>query len=535
MLDAVVVGSGPNGLAAAVTLARAGLPVTVLEANATVGGGARTLAPGDEPGGEHGDLFAGLPASVVHDVCSAVHPMAWASPFFRAFDLRSHGVELLTPEVSYAQPLPGGRAAVAYHDLERTAERLGPDGAAWRSLLGPLAEQWEAVVAVAMGDHRSVPPGVLDGGSPLRATAGAVRFALALLEQGTAAWDGRFSGEAAPALLTGVAAHTITRLPSLSAAGTSLLLGALAHATPARRGRGGAPEVDAPDLDLGRSPRPRGFDGGWPVPRGGSGAIVAALVADLEAHGGSVVTGHRVRTPADLPAARAVLFDTTPRTLLDVLGPAVPPGLRRALGGFRYGNAAAKVDYVLSGPVPWADPEVGRAGTVHVGGTRAEMAAAENAVAAGRHADHPLCLVSDPTVVDASRRVVSGDGELRPLWAYTHVPAGSGVDVTDTVTAQIERFAPGFRDVVVGARAIPAAAMAEHNQNYVGGDISAGAATMWQILARPTPRANPYRVAGGVYLCSASTPPGPGVHGMGGWHAARRALRDVFGVRVPAL
>lgn len=520
MDDAVVVGAGPNGLAAAVTLARAGLYVTVLEANETIGGGARTLAPGDD-----GDLFAGLPAGVVHDVCSAVHPMAWASPFFRAFDLPAHGVELLTPEVSYAQPLPGGRAAVAYRDLERTAEGLGPDGDAWRSLLGPLAEQWEAVVAVGMGDRRSVPPGVLDADDPLRAGAGAVRFALALLEQGTRAWDARFSGDGG-ALLTGVAAHTITPLPSLSGAGTALLLGALAHATPNLSGA--QPTGVRPGSDT-------GFDGGWAVPRGGSGAIVAALRTDLEAHGGTVVTGHRVRTPADLPAARAVLFDTTPRTLLDVLGPAVAPSLRRALEGFRYGNAAAKVDFVLSGPVPWADPEVGRAGTVHVGGTRAEMAAAENAVAAGRHAERPLCLVSDPTVVDPSRRVVSGNGELRPLWAYTHVPAGSDVDVRETVTAQIERFAPGFRDVVVGARAIPAAVMAEHNQNYVGGDISAGAATMWQMFSRPTLRANPYRVAGGVYLCSASTPPGPGVHGMGGWHAARRALRDVFGIRVAAL
>jgi phytoene dehydrogenase-like protein len=508
MLDAVVVGSGPNGLAAAVTLARAGLSVTVLEANATVGGGARTLAPGDD-----GDLFAGLPDGVVHDLCSAGHPMAWASPFFRAFDLPAHGVELLTPEASYAQPLPDGPAGVAYRDLDRTVDRLGADGAAWRALLGPLAARWEAVVAVAMGDRRSLPPGLLDRADPVGRVLTAARFGLGLAEQGTAAWDARFAEEAAPAMLTGIASHAIVRLPSLSGAGTSLLLGALAHAGPGTAG----------------------LDGGWAIPRGGSGALTAALVADLEAHGGTVVTGHRVRTPADLPAARAVLFDTTPRTLLEALGAAVPPGVRHALEAFRYGNAAAKVDYVLSGPVPWADPEVGRAGTVHVGGTRAEVARAENEVAAGIHAARPVCLVSDPTVVDASRRVPTSDGELRPLWAYTHVPAGSDVDVTATVTAQIERFAPGFRDVVVGARAVPAARMAEHNRNYVGGDISAGAATMWQMLARPTLRADPFRVAGGVYLCSASAPPGPGVHGMGGWHAARRALRDVFGIRVAAL
>jgi phytoene dehydrogenase-like protein len=497
--DAIVVGSGPNGLAAAVTLARAGLRVTVLEAQDTVGGGARTL--------DLGLADAGL----AHDVCSAVHPMAWASPFFRAFDLAAHGVELRTPDVSYAQPLPGGRAALAHRDLERTVAGLGPDGTAWRSLLGPLAAQWQSVVGVAMGDKRSLPPGVLDGGAPVARAAAAARFGAAVLEQGTGAWGARFAGDEAPALITGVAAHTITRMPSLAAAGTALLLGALAHATP---GADGA------------------FDGGWPLPRGGSGAIVAALRADLEAHGGSVVTGHRVASAADVPAARAVLFDTTPTTLLSVLGDAVPPALRRELAQFRHGNAAAKVDFVLSGPVPWTEPAIGRAGTVHVGGTRADMARAEADVAAGRHAGRPMCLVSDPSVVDPDRE----RGGLRPLWTYAHVPAGSDVDVTEAVTAHIERFAPGFRDVVVAARCTPAAEMAEHNANYVGGDISAGAVTMWQMFSRPTLRANPYRVgAGGAYLCSASTPPGPGVHGMGGWHAARRALREVFGVRVAAL
>jgi phytoene dehydrogenase-like protein len=483
--EVVVVGSGPNGLAAAVTCARAGLAVTVLEAQPTLGGGARTL-----------DL--GLAEGMIHDICSAVHPMAWASPFFAELDLAARGVQLLTPEVSFAQPLDGGRAGIAWRDLDRTVDGLGPDGPAWRSLVGRLSEHWEAVVAVAMGDKRSIPPGLLPGGVP-----GAAAFGLAVLEQGTRAWDRRFTGDVAPALLTGVAAHAITPLPSLAAAGTALLLGALAHA-----------------------------GDGWPIPRGGSQAIVDALLADLAAHGGEVVTDHVVRTRADLPPAHAYLFDTTPRTLVQVLGDTLPPRARRQLEGFRYGNGAAKVDFVLSGPVPWAADDVARAGTVHVGGSRADMARAEADVAAGRHAERPMVLASDPTVVDESRR----RGNLRPFWAYAHVPAGSTVDVTEAVTAQVERFAPGFRDLVVASRCIPAAHLAHHNQNYVGGDISAGAVSLYQMFARPRPVWEPYRTGrDGVYLCSSSTPPGPGVHGLSGFHAARRVLREVFDCPVPSL
>jgi len=483
-VDVVVVGSGPNGLAAAVTMARAGLSVTVLEAQPDAGGGARTL-----------DL--GLAAGLVHDICSAVHPMAWASPFFRAFGLERR-VELLVPEASYAQPLPGGRAGIAWHDLERTVDDLGVDGPAWRSLVGALAARTPAVVAAALGDKRSIPAGLLPGG-----LLGAARFGLGILEQGTPGWDLRFRGDVAPALLTGVAAHAITPLPSPAAAGTALLLASLAHA-----GRG------------------------WPIPRGGSGAIVAALVEDLRAHGGTVVTDHPVRSRRDLPDARCYLFDTTPRTLLKVLGDELPARRRAALERYRHGNAAAKVDLVLSGPVPWAHPDVARAGTVHVGGTRAEMAHAEAEVHAGRHAERPVCLVSDPTVVDAGR----AHGGLRPLWTYTHVPAGSDVDVTEAVVAHIERYAPGFRDVVVASRCVPASRMSHHNANLVGGDIAAGAVDLRRMFARPTADIDPYAVgADGVYLCSAATPPGPGVHGLGGWFAARRALRREFGIHTPAL
>jgi phytoene dehydrogenase-like protein len=483
--DVVVVGAGPNGLAGAVTMARAGLDVLVLEAEGTPGGGARTTDLGLAPG-------------VVHDICSAVHPMAVASPFLREFDLRARGVELHIPEISYAQPLADGRAGLAYRDLERTVAHLGVDGPAWRSLMAPLVENPEAVTALALGDKRSVPAELL---SPAGVRT-AVAYGLAALEQGTGAWNARFRTEEARALLTGVATHAISPLPTLATAGVSLLLGSLAHSV------------------------------GWPVPVGGSGAIVAALVADLRAHGGEVRTGTPVKSWRELPRARAYLFDTTPRALVGIWGDRIPAGVRRALLDFRYGNAAAKVDFVLSGPVPWTNAEVGAAGTVHLGGTRAEMARAEAAIAAGRHSAHPMVLVSDPAVSVPSREV----GGLRPLWAYAHVPTGSTRDVTEDITAEIERFAPGFRDLVVASRCVPASRMSAENANYVDGDIAAGAVTFWRMFARPRAALDPFSGGiPGVYLCSSSVPPGPGVHGLGGWYAARRALRR-FGIHeLPSL
>ncbi|MDN5686013.1 MAG: NAD(P)/FAD-dependent oxidoreductase [Brachybacterium sp.] len=481
-LDAVVVGSGPNGLAAAVTLARAGLRIQVLESQDTIGGGARTL-----------DL--GLADGIVHDLCSAVHPLALASPFFEAFDLGARGVDLIAPEASYAQPLDDEPAAIAWHDADRTAEGLGADGPTWRATLGTLARHQDLVAELALGDKRSIPRALLTTPHTL---AIAPLFGALVGLQGTPAWDLPLRTERARALLGGVAAHAIGRIPSLGLAATSALLGTIAHGA------------------------------GWPIPVGGSQSIIDALTADLRAHGGEIVTGHRVRTWRDVPPARAVLLDTTAGAAADILANRLPRSLESALRGFGHGDAAAKVDFVLSGPVPWRDAEVGRAGTQHLGGTRAQMAAAEAEVAAGRVPDHPVTLVSDPSITDRSRR----RGELRPLWSYAHVPAGDPSDPTELVTRQIERFAPEFRDVIVSSRGISAADMAHHNPALVGGDITMGGVTMASMIARPTPRRDPYRLgATSWYLCSAATPPGPGVHGMNGWHAARRVLRREFGLR----
>jgi phytoene dehydrogenase-like protein len=477
-VDVNVVGSGPNGLSAAVLLARAGLRVMVWEAATEPGGGARTselTLPGYQ-----------------HDVCSAVHPMALASPFFRAFDLRAHGVEMLQPSVAYAHPLDGGRAALAWSDLDRTADGLENDGAAWRSLFAPLIEGWPDLVDIAMSDLRSLP----------RKPATAVRLGLRILEQGSVLWNTRFRGQLAPALLTGVSAHAIAPPRAFAPAGVGLLLGALAHSV------------------------------GWPVPRGGSAAIVDALVTDLRLHGGQITTGSRVLSLDDLPPAHAVVLNTTAREFANLAGHRLPAGYVRRLKAFRYGGAAAKVDYALSGPVPWRAEGCRLAGTLHLVGSRAEAVAAEHAVAAGRHAERPYVLATQPGVVDASR--APGDGAV--LSVYAHVPNGSSEDVSAAVTAQIERFAPGFRDLILAQHVMPATRMAEYNTNYVGGDIAAGGMTLWQTVMRPVPRWDPYRTPlPGVYLCSASTPPGPGVHGMAGVHVARRVLRRRFGINAGPL
>ena len=472
--DVIVVGAGPNGLAAAVTLARAGLSVRVYERAAQAGGGARTQQL-TQPG-------------FWHDSCSAVHPLALASPFFRAFGL-SRRIELLTPEVSFAHPL-AGRAGVAYRDIDRTAAELGRDGRAYRRLFGPLAARSLEVAEFTGSNLVGIPR------HPLTAAL----FALRTAEQGTPVWNARFSDETAPAMITGVSAHAIVHQPSLVGAGAGLALQAHAHA------------------------------GGWPIPRGGSQAIVDAMVADIVAHGGEVITDHEVTSLRELPAARATVMDVTPRALLRWAGDELPSRYRRALQAFRYGNAAAKVDFALSGPVPWSDPRVALAGTVHLGGTRRDIARAENEVARGRHAARPYVLVSQPSILDDTR----APGDAQTLWTYTHVPAGSTVDQREAIIQTIERAAPGFRDLIIDSRSVTAAELPEENPNYIHGDISAGAATLRQLVRRPVVSTDPWRTPlPGVYLCGASTSPGPGVHGLSGWYAARSALRTTFGIRTP--
>ncbi len=464
-----MVGAGPNGLVAALTLARAGLSVDVYEAADEPGGGCRTAAltlPGFR-----------------HDVCSAVHPLLLASPAFRDIDLSAHGVRLLTPSLAFAHPLSGTRAVAVGADVADVARALGADGQAYRRLFAPLVRDLDEILPAFLGSMREVPR------HPVKAVAFALRGLPSARHLAR-----RFRTDEGRALVAGTAAHSMLPLTAPLSGIFPLLFTTLAHRY------------------------------GWPVVAGGSAAIVDALVAELGATGGRIETGHLVKRLDELPPARAVVLDVTPRQLLEMAGDALPSGSRRALGRYRYGPGVCKVDWALSGPVPWRAEACRRAATVHVGGTFEEVARSEADVNAGRHPDHPYCLVTQPCVVDPGRAPPG----RHTLWAYCHVPNGSPVDMSDRMEAQIERFAPGFRDLVLGRSTMTAVQEEIHNPSYVGGDINAGAATLHQMAFRPTVQWNPYRTAmKGVYLCSAATPPGGGVHGMCGLGAARAALHDL--------
>lgn len=490
--DVIVVGSGPNGLAAALECARGGRRVVVLEEQDSIGGGCRTLPLADLLSAREREhvLAAGHWDELLVDPCSAVHPMAGASEFFRDFDLPAHGVEMRLPPVQLAHALPGRDAIVV--PGAPTADSLAAgfgsrdEAAAWRSLMGPLARRPYEVTAAALSDQRSPPP--------LAATAA---LAAAFARAHPRAGFGDALGPDGRTLMSGISAHAITPLRSPAATGVGLVLGTLLH-SPA----------------------------GWSLPAGGSGALTDALADAVRDAGGEIRTGVRVADLTDLDA-RDVVFTTSSRSLGAILlssspSPATARRARR-LARAPLGGAASKVDLVLSAPVPWRDPRLAEAGTVHLGGDAHAIGLAEREVAAGRHADRPMILVSQPWVTDPSR--ITGDGR-RPLWTYAHVPAFSERDQTEKVLDALDEVAPGVRDVVVTAHATPASRMVGHNANYAGGDIAGGRVDLRGLIARPVARLDPFATGvPGLWHASGSTPPGPGVHGMAGRYVAGRILR----------
>lgn len=461
-----IIGSGPNGLAAAITLAQRGVAVTVYERNERIGG-ACSSAEVTLPG-------------FVHDLGASAFPLGVASPFLRTLPLEQHGLRWIHPELPVVHPLDEGEAAVQEPALDRMAEHLpAHDARAWRSLFATSVEHWQPLLGDVTGPLLRVP----------RHPLVTARFGLPALLPARTLANAVFRGEQAKALFAGLAAHAVLPLTHLSSAAAGLLLGAAGHAT------------------------------GWPIAAGGSQSIADALAAHLRSLGGKIVCGVEVKQLDELPRADATFFDTSVEALIRIAGEALAPGYVRRLRAYRQGPAVFKLDYALSAPIPWRNADCGRAATVHLGGTLAEIAASEDAMFHGRLCERPFVLLVQPSLFDASRAPAG----KHTAWAYCHVPRGSNVDRTAVIEAQIERFAPGFRDCVLARRASGASDLAQWNPNLAGGDISGGAMTLGQLLARPTLRS--YSTSDPkLYLCSASTPPGGGVHGLCGHHAALAAL-----------
>jgi phytoene dehydrogenase-like protein len=470
-VDAVVVGSGPNGLAAAITLARAGCSVLVCEANATIGGGARSA-----------ELT--LPG-FVHDVCSAVHPLAAGSPFFKTLPLERSGLTWIQPEIPLAHPLDDGSAACLHQDIDLTANQLCGDSRAYRRLMKPLARNWEKLANEFLQPMLHLPqhPFAL------------ARFGIPAICPATLLAKVLFKHEPARALFAGIAAHSFLPLKAPVSSAFALVLGLAGHAV------------------------------GWPIPRGGSQQITNALADYLRELGGKIETNNRVDNLNDLPKSRAVLLDVSVWEFMRIAERQLPAWYRRRLESFRHAPGIFKIDYALSDPVPWKAEACRRAGTIHLGGSIDEIATAERDVARGKIPERPFVLVAQQSLFDETR-APSGQ---HTLWVYCHVPFHCACDMTDRIEPQIERFAPGFRDCILSCHKTGAADLGKSNPNLTGGDINGGAANLMQLIARPILSPTPYRTPiKAVYLCSSSTPPGGGVHGMCGYHAARAAERDIF-------
>lgn len=471
VLDAVVVGSGPNGLAAAIALAREGASVLVLEQADEIGGGTRSA-----------ELT--LPG-FTHDVCSAVHPMGILSPFFRTLPLDSHGLEWVAPAASVAHPLDDGPAVMLYRSLERTDAELGADARAYRALLAPFVPRAHDLLEDVMAPLRIPSHPFLMLRFGLRAAFSANRLARLV-----------FREERARALFAGCAGHSLLPLTHPLTAALGVLFALTGHVED------------------------------WPVVRGGSQALARALGAHLESLGGRIETGHRVDALEALPPSRVVLFDTSPDQLSAIAGDALPPGYRRRLARYRYGPGVFKLDWALDGPIPWRDPRCREASTVHVGGTLAEICASEHAMYHGRHHDRPYLILCQQSEFDETRAPAG----QHTGYAYCHVPAGSTLDRTEAIESQVERFAPGFRDRILARKSWNTAELHAHNPNYRDGAITGGVADAFQLFNRPVTRLDPYATPNPrLYICSAASPPGGGVHGLCGYWAARSALRQLRG------
>ncbi len=474
--DAVIVGSGPNGLAAAIRLALEGLHVKVFEAGDTVGGGMRTaelIKPGYK-----------------HDICSAIHPMAAASPFFKRLPLSQFGLEWILPEVAAAHPLDHESAAILSHDLYETAFLLGDDETRYKDLVQPISDHWDELTADFLGPLRFP-------SNPAKLASFGMKGLLSasLLQK-------RFKTQKGKALLAGMAAHSLLPLSSAATAAIALVFYGAAH------------------------------NGGWPLPKGGSQSIADAMASYLEFLGGEIETGVEIKSLNQLPEATAILFDLTPKQVVKIAGNTLPSSYRNRLSKYRYGAGVFKVDYILNEPVPWKDPLCRKAGTVHAGGSFDEIARSEKQMSEGRHPENPFVLVAQQSLFDDTRT----PDNKQTLWAYCHVPNGSQKDMTRQIEAQIERFAPGFQDVIDQRTTMNSADFQAYNANYIGGDINGGRQDITQLFTRPAGLFKPYKIpAEGLYFCSSSTPPGGGVHGMCGYHAASLVLKDEFELKTSDL